>query len=242
MQFSLVRLAEPSFWSLALQVAGVNFLLSSDNVVAITLAARELPARRRRWGVALGVGVAVMLTAFFIVIVSFLMQAPFLRLIAGAALFHIACNLGLSDPGDDSRVLDATYGVLRAARAIAVATLVMSFDNVVAIAAVAQDDLVAMVSGLVLSIPLVFAGAAALGQLLDRFRSLASVGAGLLGWIAGETIAADPAVVQFVEERLGPAAPAEAGFMIALIGAAFVIFARWRRPPGASKAATEARS
>lgn len=239
MQFSLARLAEPSFWSLALQVAGVNFLLSGDNVVAITLAARELPKRQRRWGMALGVGVAVILTAFFIAIVSFLMQTPFLRLAAGAALFYVASNLGLSDP-DDGRVLDVTYGVFRAAQAIAVATLVMSFDNVVAIAAVAQGDLFAMASGLVLSIPLVVVGAAALGRLLDRFRSLASVGAGLLGWIAGETIGADPALVQFVEGKLGPGAPMRVEYAIAAAGAVAVMLVRWRRPSGLSKAATQA--
>ena len=101
MQPFVLRLSEPSFWGLALQVAGVNFLLSGDNVVAITLAARELPLRRRRWGMALGVAVAVLLTAFFIAIVSFLMRIPFLRLLAGAALLQIAFHLGLPDRGGD---------------------------------------------------------------------------------------------------------------------------------------------
>ncbi|MBY6241630.1 YjbE family putative metal transport protein [Methylosinus sp. Sm6] len=228
MQPFVSRLAEPSFWELALQVAGVNFLLSGDNVVAITLASRELPARQRRWGIALGVGVSVIVTAFFIAIVSFLMQTPFLRIAAGVALLHIACNLGSIDPDDDPSASDATAGVFRAARAVAVATLVMSLDNVVAIAAVARDDLVAMTSGLVVSIPLVVAGAATLVAALDRFPSLALAGAGFLGWIAGETIAADPAIAHLLDERLGSAAAPEFRFAIALAGAASVIVVKWR--------------
>jgi YjbE family integral membrane protein len=220
------RLTEPSFWALALQVAGVNFLLSGDNVVAITLAARALPARRRRWGVALGVVVAILLTIFFIAIVSVLMRMPFLRIAAGAALLQIAFHLGLSEPVDDRRIFMGD-GVIRTARAIAVATLVMSLDNVIAIAAVARDDLAAMVLGLVVSIPFVVMGAAAIGGMFDRFRGLVPLGAGLLGWIAGETIAADPALTQLVEAKLGSAAAPGVGFTIATAGAVSVLFARW---------------
>ncbi|BGE86689.1 MULTISPECIES: YjbE family putative metal transport protein [Methylosinus] len=225
MQPFVWRLSEPSFFGLALQVAGVNFLLSGDNVVAITLAARELPLRRRRWGMALGVGVAVLLTAFFIAIVSFLMRIPFLRLLAGAALLQIAFHLGLPNRDGDQRAISGD-GVIRAARAIAVATLVMSLDNVIAIAAVARDDLAAIVFGLLLSIPLVVVGAEALAVLFDRFPALALPGAGLLGWIAGETIATDPAVTQVVEATLGSAAAPGVGFTGAMAGAGAVLFAR----------------
>jgi YjbE family integral membrane protein len=230
MQSLLPRLAEPAFWGVALQVAGVNFMLSGDNVVAITLAARELPPARRRSGIVLGVGAAVILTVFFIAIASILMETPLLKLVAGAALLRVALDLGLPDPADDGEVVDAAMGVLRAAREIAVATLVMSFDNVVAIAAVAEGDLVAMAFGLCLGIPFVIAGAAAIGEAFERLHGLALLGAGLLGWIAGETMAEDPAVRALVAASLGSGAVPEVERAAALIGAAAVVALRWRRP------------
>jgi YjbE family integral membrane protein len=230
MDMLLPQLAEPAFWGVALQVAGVNLMLSGDNVVAITLAARELAPKRRRLGVTLGVAVAVILTAVFIAIASILMQTPFLKLVAGAALLHIAFHLGLPDPADDGRVVDEAMGVLRAAGEIALATLVMSFDNVVAIAAVAEGDLLAMGLGLAVSLPLVVAGAAAIGELFERRPAFAVLGAGFLGGIAGETIAEDPVATAAVAAMLGPAAIPKVEHAAALIAAATVVALRWGRP------------
>ena len=173
-----------------LQIIWINILLSGDNALVIALACRALPPRERKIGVFLGAGAAVLLRIFFTLIVVTLLQIPYLKLVGGVLLFWVAVKL-LTDETDESHVQES-HTVWNAVRTVAVADMVMSLDNVLAIAAAAKDSMPLIVFGLVLSVPLIVFGATLIITLLQRFPLLVWAGAGLLGWIAGTLIVEDP--------------------------------------------------
>jgi YjbE family integral membrane protein len=166
------------------------------------MACRGLPPRQRFWGLAIGAGVAVVLLIVFTTIIGRLMLMPYLKLVGGVALIYVAAKLLVPDHGDKNEV-EAVAHLWRAVRIVVVADLVMSLDNIIAIAAVANGHLVLLVIGLTVSIPVVIAGAALIMGLLDRFPVLIWAGAALLGWIAGGVIATDPAVERYVSVTFG---------------------------------------
>lgn len=225
----LVQFMHPALWTAVVQIASINFLLSGDNVVAIALACRELSPGERRLGIVLGTGIAVALTIFFAGVVSILMLIPYVKLIGGLALLYIAYKL--DPPGDSDRSANpGTSGSLwKAARIIAIANIVMSFDNVIAIAAAANGNVPAIVVGLAISIPLVVSAARVLVVLLNRFPILVWAGAGLLGWIAGQAIATDPAVEACVKNHLGVPAARNIALALSLAGALFIVLSHWWR-------------
>jgi YjbE family integral membrane protein len=199
-----MQLGYTAFWFATLQIIFINVLLSGDNAVVIAMACRGLPPRHRRWGMIIGAGVAVMLLVIFAGIIVWLMALPFLKLLGGAALLFIAAKLIVpEDPGRNE--VQAVEHLWRAIGIIAVADVVMSLDNIIAIAATARGDFLLIAIGLVVSIPLVVAGAALFMTLLDRFPFLIWAGAALLGWIAGETIATDPALSGRLAANFGAA-------------------------------------
>ncbi len=231
LQTLLSQLRHPELWSSALEVATINLMLSGDNVVAITLAARELPPRQRRWGVTLGAGAAVILTVLLAAVASILMEIPYLKFVGGLALLYVAYKLATNEPSAEA-TLFRPDGVLRAARVIAVATLVMSLDNVLAIAAAAHGNTAAIALGLGVSIPFAIFGANLLSALLNRFPALLLVGAGLLGWIAGGLIAEDAAATTIIASLFGPVMARELDAAIPPAAALFVIVphsGRWLR-------------
>ena len=185
------RFGRAEFWLAVGKIIWINILLSGDNAVVIALACRGLPARQRFWGMMLGAGVAIMLRIVFTGVVASLMQLPYLKIAGGLALFYIAVKLLVPDDADESET-EAVAHLWRAVRVVAIADIVMSLDNVIAIAAAAGGNMALLVLGLAISIPLIVAGAALFMSLLDRFPILVWAGAALLGWIAGEVIATDP--------------------------------------------------
>jgi YjbE family integral membrane protein len=201
------------FWIAALQIIGVNIILSGDNAVVIAMACMTLPPRQRLWGMVIGAGVAVLLRVFFTLVVAEAMAYPFLKLVGGVLLLYVAIKLVTEDTGGESG--HSTGETLwRAVRIIAIADIVMSLDNVIAIAASAElaaarvdiSNAVAIktaliVFGLATSVPLIVAGSAILMALLRRFRILVWAGGALLGWVAGDIMATDPALAA----RFGPA-------------------------------------
>jgi YjbE family integral membrane protein len=191
---------QPLFWLGVLQIIWVNILLSGDNAVVIALACRDLPPRQRTWGLVIGAGVAVTLRIVFTLIVTTLMQLPYLKLAGGVALIYIAVKLLVPEDQDGN---EPSRHLWRAVRIVAFADLIMSLDNVIAIAAAAHGSLLLLIIGLGISVPLIIAGAALVMSLLTRFPILVWAGAALLGWIAGELIGTDPAVLGFVGDRLG---------------------------------------
>jgi YjbE family integral membrane protein len=189
------QLGYTAFWLAVAQIVFINLLLSGDNAVVIALACRGLPPVQRRWGLILGAGVAVILRLVFTAIIARLMLLPYLKLAGGSALIIVAARLLVPD-ADDKNDVEAVAHLWRAIRIVVVADVVMSLDNVIAIAAAAKGDFVLLAIGLAVSIPLIVAGAALIMTIIDRFPVLIWAGAALLGWIAGEAIATDPVLVQ----------------------------------------------
>jgi YjbE family integral membrane protein len=216
------------------KIIGINIILSGDNAVVIALACRNLPPRQRRWGIFLGAGAAVVLRIIFTVLVQFLFNVPWLKLAGGLLLFWIAVKLlvGDEEAGDDK--VAGGSSLWEAVKIVAIADIVMSLDNVLAIAAAAEaappeQRLWLIVMGLVISIPLVVAGSTLIMGLLTRYPVLVWAGAALLGWIAGELIATEPALTEHVA-AIGTYLGLSAKFVLRSfegIGAAIVLVVGW---------------
>jgi YjbE family integral membrane protein len=188
----------PGFWVAALQIMSINILLSGDNAVVIALACRALPPKERRWGIVLGAGVAAILLIAFTSVIAMLLKLPFLKLVGGLALFWVAIKLVAPQPYDAEDTPEAIEDLWRAARVVVVANIVMSLDNVIAVAAAAKGDYVLLGLGLAVSIPVVIAGSALFLAILERFPIVVWAGGALLGWIAGGLLPEDPAVAQYI--------------------------------------------
>jgi YjbE family integral membrane protein len=180
----------PAFWFAVGKIIWINVLLSGDNALVIALACRGLHGRHRLWGMVIGSGVAVVLLIAFTGVVAELMQLPYLKLVGGLALLVIAAKLLV--PEDESDEIAAGTTLWHAIRIVVIADIVMSLDNVIAVAAAANGEFALLILGLAISIPMIIAGAALIMLVLDRFPALVWLGAMLLGWIAGDVIASDP--------------------------------------------------
>ena len=186
---------QTTFWLAIGQIIWINILLSGDNAVVIAMACRSLSDRERLWGMILGAGVAVILRIILTGIVTTLMNMPYLKAAGAIALLYIAIDLVKPKAHDDEGSVKAADTLFRAMMTIAVADVVMSLDNVVAIAAVAKGSWLLLIIGLGVSIPMIVAGSAIIMAMLDRFPLLVWAGAGLLGWIAGELFLTDVGVI-----------------------------------------------
>ena len=188
-----VEMQQPTFWVALGKIMWINVLLSGDNALVIAMACRGLEPRQRLWGMILGAGVAVILRIIFTGIVVTLMELPYLKLVGGLALLVIATKLLVPEQEDEEGVESASH-LWAAVQIVAIADIVMSLDNVIAVAAAANGSVPLLVLGLAISVPLIVAGAALIMALLTRLPALVWAGAGLLGWIAGEVMATDPVV------------------------------------------------
>jgi YjbE family integral membrane protein len=185
---------QPTFWLSVLQVIWINILLSSDNAVVIALACRGLPPRERMWGMIIGAGFASVLLIVFTGVISVLLTMPYLKLIGSIALLWIAIKLLAPQAHDAEDTPEAVEDLWRAVRIVVIADIVMSLDNVIAVAAVAKGQYILLAIGLAVSIPMVIAGSAIILALLERLPILVWGGAAILGWVAGEIFASDPVV------------------------------------------------
>jgi YjbE family integral membrane protein len=193
-------LQSPTFWLAVGKIIWINVLLSGDNALVIAMACRGLAPRQRVWGMTIGAGIAVILLIAFTGIVAKLMVLPYLKLVGGLALLVIAAKLLVPEgEGDD---VTAGTSLWHAIRIVVIADIVMSLDNVIAVAAAANGELPLLILGLAVSIPMIIAGAALIMLVLDRFPILIWLGATLLGWIAGDVIATDPADHPFLQRIL----------------------------------------
>src|SRR6202166_2738712 len=190
----------PAFWLAVGKIIWINVLLSGDNALVIAMACRGLAPRQRVWGMTIGAGIAVILLIAFTGIVAKLMVLPYLKLVGGLALLVIAAKLLVPEgEGDD---VTAGTSLWHAIRIVVIADIVMSLDNVIAVAAAANGQISLLILGLAISIPMIIAGAALIMLILDRFPILVWLGATLLGWIAGDVIATDPAVQPILQRLL----------------------------------------
>ena len=182
-----------AFWLALGQIIWVNILLSGDNAVVIALAARSLPPKQQKQAILIGSGAAIAMRIVLTLVAAQLLQLPWLKLIGAVLLIYIGVTLLLPEDEGEHEGKEAG-GMVAAVRTILIADLVMSLDNVIAVAAAAKGDTTLLIIGLAMSIPLVIFGSTLLLKVIERFPVVVWLGAGLLGFIAGEIVVDDPAV------------------------------------------------
>jgi YjbE family integral membrane protein len=240
----------PAFWVGLGKIIWVNLLLSGDNAVVIALAARSLPEKQQKLAVFWGAGAAVLMRVVLTIFAVALLTLPWLKIVGGVLLLWIGVKLLV--PEDDEEEVASSDNLLQAIKTILIADLVMSLDNVLAVAAAADSaaptaELEAMkytllVLGLAISIPIVIFGSTLMLKLMERWPVIITFGGALLGWIAGEMMVTDPAIVAWVEHN----APWLEGWRVAaILGAVLVIvLGTWiaKRKARVHATATEAKS
>jgi YjbE family integral membrane protein len=189
MVFVLPDLSSAVFWAALWKIIVANIILSGDNAVVIAMACHNLSDKYRRPAIMFGSAGAIVLRIVFCAVIGYLLSVPYLKLVGGALLLWIGIKLVVQEEEDAD--IKAHDNIWAAIWTIIVADAVMSLDNAIAIAAAARGDFTLIVIGLVISIPIIIVGATLISTVLDRFPWLGLVGAGLIGWIAGEVMAGD---------------------------------------------------
>jgi YjbE family integral membrane protein len=207
---------DPVFWTALLKIIGVNIVLSGDNAVVIALAARSLPPHQQKQAIFWGSGAAVAMRIVLTIFAVALLALPWLKLIGSVLLLWIGVKLLLPEEEDPN--IEASDKLWPAIKTILIADLVMSLDNVIAVAAAAGNSYTLLVIGLAISIPLVVFGATLLLKLMERWPIIITIGAGLLGFVAGEMAWEDTAIAGFTSQY-----PGGVKYVVAAIGAIFVI-------------------
>jgi YjbE family integral membrane protein len=212
---------DPLLWTALLKIIGVNIVLSGDNAVVIALASRSLPARQQKqaifWGSAAAIILRIVLTLFAVA----LLALPWLKLVGSVLLLWIGVKLLV--PEEDDADITASDNLFVAIRTILIADLVMSLDNVIAVAAAAGGHWLLMIIGLAISIPIVIFGATLLVKLMDRFPVIITIGAALIGFVAGEMAWEDIAIAPWTSPY-----PASMKYAAAVAGAILVVaWGKW---------------
>jgi YjbE family integral membrane protein len=202
------------------QIIWIDLLLSGDNAVVIALACRSLPDEQRKIGIFLGASAAVILRIAFALVITQLLAIPFLQALGGVLLFWIAVKL-IKGEEEEEKNIKASDKLWAAVGTIAMADAVMSLDNVVAISAAADGHVELFIFGLLLSVPLIIFGSTLVMGLIERYPVFVWAGAALLGWIAGEMLVRDAALMNVI--GVTPTHAMEYG--AAAIGAAIVVAA-----------------
>ncbi|MBU3576378.1 TerC family protein [Polynucleobacter sp. UK-Kesae-W10] len=200
--------SDATFWAALLSIIVANILLSGDNAVVIALASRNLPPSQQKKAIFWGSAAAIILRVVLTITAVQLLSLPYLKIIGAILLVYIGVQL-LAD-SDDEAEMDGHSNIWGAIRTILVADLVMSLDNVIAVAAAAQKGpeetrLVLLIIGLGLSIPLIIFGSTMLLKVMDRFPIIITLGAGLLGLLAGGMLVEDPAIKDSIQEAMSDA-------------------------------------
>jgi len=222
------------FWLGLAKIIGVNVVLSGDNAVVIALAARSLPARQQKLAIFWGSGAAIVMRIVLTIFAVQLLALPWLKLVGSLLLFWIGVKLLVEDDGGDD--IESSDNLIAAIKTILIADLVMSLDNVIAVAAAAAGNLTLLVLGLGISIPLVIFGATLLLKLMERYPVIITIGAALIGLVAGEMLVTDVALKGWAS-GLGIAFDAEGkplvgglplDLMAGVMGAVFVVvYGKW---------------
>lgn len=213
-----------AFWLALLEIIWVNILLSGDNAVVIALAARTLPENQQKKAIVIGSGAAIVMRIILTLVAAKLLMLPYLKIIGAILLVYIGVSLVNSDEeGEGQEKQHAS--LMSAIRTILVADLVMSLDNVVAVAAAAHGDTTLLVIGLALSIPLVIFGSTLLLSVIEKFPVIVWLGAALLGYIAGEMFVGDPVIEPRSEAwaSLANMTHHQFGITMGIIGALLVV-------------------
>jgi YjbE family integral membrane protein len=186
---------QPEFWARWLGIVVIDLSLAGDNALVIAMAVLTLPPRQRLIGLIGGTVGAVVLRIVLIAVITQILLIPFLQALGGLVLVWIAIKLVRQDASDTKGHKVREVATLwEAIGIIIVADLIMSLDNVLAVAATAHGDLTLVLFGIGLSIPIVICGSSLLARLMDRFRWIVWLGGGVLGWVAGELAITDTLV------------------------------------------------
>jgi YjbE family integral membrane protein len=189
-----------AFWVGLAKIIGVNIVLSGDNAVVIALAARSLPPKQQKMAILWGAGAAVILRIILTFFAVALLALPWLKIVGSLLLFWIGIKLLVpEEPGED---VAASDNLIAAIKTILIADLVMSLDNVIAVAAAAGNSYTLLILGLAISIPLVVFGATLLVKAMERFPIIITLGAALIGMVAGEMIVTDPVVIGWMKDHV----------------------------------------
>jgi len=187
-----------------LAICFINLILSGDNAVVIALASRNLPPKQRKLAILWGSGAAIFLRVILTVVAVYLLSIPFLQAIGGLLLIYIGIKLLTDEEGEDD--MEASSNMMTAIKTIVIADLVMSLDNVLAVAAVAKDSTLLLIIGLAVSIPIIIAGSQLLVWVMNKFPFVVYIGAGLIAYTAGEMLNGDkkvaPMIYNFNHEEL----------------------------------------
>lgn len=210
-------LSSATFWSAFGSILLANVVLSGDNAVVIAMAARTLKPEQRGKAIFFGSAAAIVMRIVLTIVAIRLLTLPFLKIIGAGLLTYIGVDLLMGEGDADGEGTEVT-NMIGAIRTILLADLVMSLDNVLAVAAAAQGNLPLLTLGLLVSIPLIVFGASLLTKVMERFPIIITIGAALLGFLAGEMLLTDPAVIGYVG-HLGEGAIKAAG----VIGAVLVV-------------------
>ena len=211
------------FWVALAKIIWVNILLSGDNAVVIALAARSLPPKQQKKAVVFGSAAAIVLRVLLTLFAVQLLQYPYLKIVGAALLLWIGIQLLVPEDDESEEAIASADNIFAAIRTILIADLVMSLDNVIAVAAAAESGppdakVVLLLLGLGLSIPLIIVGSQLLLRVMDRWPIIITAGAGLLGFVAGEMAVTDPVVHDWLHGALD-----RYEVPIALAGAVFVV-------------------
>ena len=190
-----------AFWAALGSIILANILLSGDNAVVIAMAARSLPAHQQKKAIFYGSAAAIVMRIVLTLIAVEMLKWPFLKIVGGVLLVYIGVTLLLEDDAGGDMGAQQNAGLLTAIRTILIADLVMSLDNVLAVAAAAKGNNVLLILGLGISIPLIIFGSTLLLKVMERVPIIITLGAALLGFLAGEMIMTDPAVTQRFGEQ-----------------------------------------
>jgi len=192
----------PIFWVAFGQIILADILLSGDNAVVIALAARSLPPEQQKRAILIGSGAAIFMRILLTLVAAQLLMLPWLKLIGAALLIYIGVSLLLPDEDDEASGDSKAKGSMAVAiRTILIADLVMSLDNVIAVAAAAKGSTFLLIMGLAISIPLMIYGSSLLLKVIERFPLIVWIGAALLGFIAGEIALTDPVILPWAERQ-----------------------------------------
>ena len=185
------------FWVALAQIIVINIMLSGDNAVVIALASRSLPPAQQKRAIIFGSVGAIVLRIILTFFAVMLLDMPYLKLVGGIALLWIGASM--LDSGGDEENIDAHSNLAAAIKTIIIADFIMSLDNVLGVAAAAKGNVVLLVVGLAISIPLIIFGSQMILKLMGRFPVIITLGAGLLGWVAGEMLVTDSAVAGWID-------------------------------------------
>ena len=208
----------PEFWLALSQIIMINIVLSGDNAVVIALASRSLPPAQQKKAIIFGSMGAIVLRIVLTFFAIYLLTLPYLKIVGAALLLWI--GVGLLKGEDEEAELEGHVHLAGAIKTIIIADLVMSLDNVIGVAAAAKGNVVLLVIGLVISIPLIIYGSTLILKLMTRFPVIITIGAGLLGWVAGEMALTDPAIIAWTEghHNLHTVAAASGAVLVVVVG------------------------